>query len=105
MSERLPMGWAETILGEIIQVHSGDGLTKKKMASGGTVPVYGGNGITGYHDKWNINKITIVVGRVGYYCGSVHLTPDHAWVTDNAFITHFSESNIDNKFLFYLINS
>lgn len=105
MSETLPKGWTTTKIGEILQVKSGDGLTKKQMADSGTILVYGGNGITGYHDNYNISEETIVIGRVGYYCGSVHMTPDRAWVTDNAFITRYSESNIDKKFLYYLLNS
>ena len=54
----------------------------------GAIPVYGGNGVTGYHDAYNVSKQTLVIGRVGFYCGSIHVTPEKAWVTDNAFITY-----------------
>jgi len=99
----LPEGWAWTRLGNIVQVSSGDGLTSKNMDSDGTIPVYGGNGITGYHNKYNVNKQTIVIGRVGYYCGSIHLTQERVWVTDNAFITKFPETYIDQGFLIWLL--
>ena len=87
----LPSGWEYQRLGNVIQISSGDGLTSAEMAKNGIYPVYGGNGINGYHDKYNVISKTLVIGRVGYYCGSVHITPDKAWVTDNAFITKFSE--------------
>ena len=61
---------------------------------GGKYPVYGGNGIAGYHSKYNVDKETLVIGRVGYYCGSTHITESYAWVTDNAFITTFYENAI-----------
>lgn len=100
----LPQGWVWVRLGDIISVSSGVGLTKTKMLEGG-IPVYGGNGITGYHNTHNVDRKTIVIGRVGFYCGSVHLTPAKAWVTDNAFITNYSEANIDQQFLVWLLRA
>ena len=99
----LPNGWVQCHLGDIVTISSGDGLTSKQMAVDGNIPVYGGNGITGYHDNWNVDKPTIVIGRVGYYCGSVHITPSLAWVTDNAFITYYSKNNVDTCFLSLLL--
>jgi type I restriction enzyme S subunit len=98
-----PNGWAWARLGQIIYVQSGDGLTAANMKDG-EIPVFGGNGINGYHDQSNVDQQTIVIGRVGYYCGSVHVTPTKAWVTDNAFITHFSPDEIILRFLVLLLN-
>lgn len=98
----IPKGWEWCRLGNILNFSSGDGLTAAQMA-GGDVPVFGGNGINGYHDKANIDSETIVVGRVGANCGAVHKTPARAWVTDNAFITTFSESCLTMDFLVLLL--
>ncbi|MCR4292282.1 MAG: restriction endonuclease subunit S [Candidatus Kuenenia sp.] len=95
----LPEGWVWCRLGELIHILSGDGLTSKEMAKGGEYPVFGGNGINGFHDKYNIAKKTIVIGRVGAQCGSIHVTPDKAWVTDNAFISFFSETFLYESWL------
>jgi len=38
----------------------------------------------------------IIIGRVGYYCGSVYKTDRKAWVTDNALIATIKEPNIFN---------
>ena len=100
----LPDGWALSNLGGIISISSGKGLTKSKMAEG-DIPVFGGNGITGWHNDTNINKETIAIGRVGFYCGSVHLTPAKAWITDNAFVTSFDEDSINQKFLYQLLTN
>ena len=50
----------------------------------GGFPAYGGNGISGYHGKFMFEQPVIVIGRVGVYCGAVHLSEPKSWVTDNA---------------------
>jgi type I restriction enzyme S subunit len=99
----IPHTWVFCRLGDIIKISSGNGLTSANMNKSGTIPVYGGNGITGWHDEGNVAEKTIVIGRVGYYCGSIHVSEEIAWVTDNAFVTQFSTENIYFDFLFWLL--
>lgn len=98
----IPENWCWCRLGEIINIKSGDGLIAHDMKQG-NIPVFGGNGITGYHNASNVHKETVVIGRVGFYCGSIHVTPNEAWVTDNAFITTYPEKQIDRKYLVYVL--
>jgi type I restriction enzyme S subunit len=100
----LPLQWQWSRLGELIYIRSGDGLTKEAMRSG-RIPVFGGNGVTGFHDTPNVREPTIVIGRVGYYCGSIHVTPAQAWVTDNAFVTDFCTEAIAQPFLVLLLTA
>ena len=100
----IPSNWEWCRLGSIINIKSGDGLTSNQMAINGTIPVYGGNGIAGYHDKANIFEKSIVIGRVGFYCGCVHLTQEKAWITDNAFIVTYPKINISQDFLILILN-
>lgn len=111
-SGRLTQEWREekgiansrvTNLGEIIKVSSGKFLPAKSMAKNGKIPVFGGNGITGYHDQANVSVETLVIGRVGFYCGSIHMTPINAWITDNALIVSHDESTALKRFLFYAL--
>lgn len=90
-------------LGDIIRVSSGEMLTKKDMQPG-DIPVYGGNGVSGYHNTGNVTKRTVVIGRVGVYCGSVHITPETAWITDNAFITRYDGDLFDDKYIYWLLS-
>jgi len=101
----VPNNWVWVRLGSIIKVSSGNGLTTSKMNFDGMIPVYGGNGITGTHDLWNIEEPTIVIGRVGFYCGCVHLISEKAWVTDNALIVHFPKKYLLIKYLYWLLNN
>ena len=98
----IPETWKWVRLGEIISIESGNGLTTANMIKG-NIPVYGGNGITGYHNESTIHEKTIVIGRVGYYCGSVHITEPEAWVTDNAFVTKYPKNFIDMLFLVHIL--
>ena len=98
ISFEIPESWCWCRLGDLIQIKSGDGLTSTQMKDG-SIPVYGGNGITGYHNDANIHEETIVIGRVGFYCGSVHLTEKEAWVTDNAFISNYSKTYLNRNYL------
>ena len=100
----VPETWVWVRIGTILSVSSGDSLTGAQMNSAGSIPVYGGNGIAGTHDKWNVCHRTLVIGRVGYYCGATHITEPFAWVTDNAFITHFDEELLQMKWLKFLID-
>ncbi len=74
--------WEMMELKDIIKLSSGQGLTQKDFKEG-EYEVYGGNGVTGYHNKYLLSDRTVVIGRVGAYCGSVHLTSEKCWITDN----------------------
>lgn len=92
-------------LGEIIKVSSGKFLPAKAMVASGGVPVYGGNGVNGFHNESNVHEPTLVIGRVGYYCGSVHLTSDKAWVTDNALLVRHDIASTRQKYLYYALQA
>lgn len=69
----------------------------------GKYPVYGGNGINGFHNEYLIEEPTIVIGRVGAYCGVVHITKAQSWITDNGlYVTTFIR-DIEIKFLSQLL--
>ncbi|MDH6681026.1 type I restriction enzyme S subunit [Rhodococcus sp. LBL1] len=70
-------------LGEVLSLKSGSFLPAKAQ-EGGPYPVFGGNGVNGHHSKYMFEGPKLVIGRVGAYCGAVHLTPPKSWITDNA---------------------
>jgi type I restriction enzyme S subunit len=95
--------WDTKILGEIISVASGKGLTSSQRVNNGLYSVYGGNGKMGNHNKFMFLERKIIIGRVGSYCGNVHITETKSWVTDNAFVVEFDKEIIDFYFLKYLL--
>lgn len=66
----------------------------------GKYPIYGGNGILGYCNEWNYEN-TLVIGRVGAYCGSIHIAKGKCWVSDNA-IAGIPRDNQVLDFNYYL---
>ena len=67
-----------------------------------SVPVFGSNGLIGLANESNSPENTIVIGRVGTYCGSVHYSSESCWVTDNA-IKATAKGDNSSLFLFYLL--
>lgn len=89
----------EPRLCEIARLSSGKFLPSKSMVSTGYVPVYGGNGVNGHHNEAMYSTRQIVIGRVGAYCGVVHVTEEASWVTDNALIVEWDRSCFDMTYL------
>ena len=90
----LPEGWAWTRLASILSLSSGKSIKVRQLTDEGEYPVYGGNGINGTYFDYNVEMNTIIIGRVGYHCGSVYKTTSKAWVTDNALIATVKELKI-----------
>ena len=90
--------WSVCKLQEIISFKNG----KKKPSEKGNIPVYGGNGILGYVNQFNLKK-GIAIGRVGAYCGSVYYSDKECWISDNA-IQAINNTNSDMRFDYYLLN-
>lgn len=76
---------------------------KSIKPSSGDIPIYGGNGILGYSEKYNYNNI-LIIGRVGAYCGSIHYHKEKCWVSDNA-IAGEVKSDYSIDYLYYLMKS
>jgi len=96
--------WEEKKLGECFKLKSGDGLTSKNMSREGNIPVYGGNGIAGSHNEYNLSGSNVIVGRVGALCGNARHINENIWLTDNAFKVINFKYEFDNSFLTYLLN-
>ena len=96
-------GWVCEELSNCIKLKSGDGLTAKKMIAG-DFPVFGGNGIAGYHNKFNLEGENIIIGRVGAQCGNARFIDEKIWLTDNAFKVSEFKYDFDFQFLNYLLN-
>lgn len=100
--------WEWVELGELIALRNGISISNTLVSNRGKYPVCGSNGIYGYTD--NNDKLlfgeTIVVGRVGAYCGNVHYYDVPIWVTDNAIVvTVTNKDKLKTKYLYYFLLS
>ena len=94
-------GWEVKKFEDCYKLASGNGLSAKQIIDG-DYPVYGGNGIVGYHHEYNLDGNNIIIGRVGALCGNVRNVEGKAFITDNAFILTKKIDN-DNVFLLHLL--
>jgi type I restriction enzyme, S subunit len=83
----VPDHWAHARLDSVFALTSGktrppELQDKPQLAF--RFPVYGGNGIMGYASTSLIAFPTVILGRVGEYCGAVHVSHGASWVSDNA---------------------
>lgn len=98
-----PAEWEKVELDQLIKLRNGK--TKPNDISEFRTEeypfsVYGGNGIIGFAQKKLINHETIVIGRVGEYCGSIYDIKKPSWITDNAmFVKEFQKENIKPSYL------
>ena len=80
---KIPADWEVKKLGEVVKLSSGK--TKPILNNGmGQYPVFGGNGIMGYSESYNYTGETVIIGRVGEYCGITRYVDEPCWITDNA---------------------
>lgn len=96
----IPESWRVLPLGTVVKFKSGstrpkdlsDTRTEEKC-----VPVYGGNGIMGFTVQGSSNEKLLTIGRVGAYCGCVHIAEAPNWITDNALYStqFFEDASVD----------
>ncbi len=89
-------GFETKILSDVVNFFNG----KKRPDETGNIPVYGGNGILDYCNDYNTEGESIIIGRVGAYCGNVNYTTQKCWISDNAILAKAKE-DFDSKFLYY----
>lgn len=99
---RVPVEWEVKTLGEVFKLASGKFLSAKNMVDG-DFEVYGGNGISGYHNEFLFKDSKLIIGRVGAKCGCVHKTTPNCWITDNALYISDALIKFNNDFMFNLL--
>lgn len=98
----VPKGWKITRLKYYGTIKSGESITIEEIKDEGTYPVWGGNGLMGYTEKYNESSTSIVIGRVGALCGNVRLLNSPTFVSDNALIFKLFKE-VDAKYMLWLL--
>jgi len=94
--------WEQTTLGDKIELIYGKSLPKRDRVDG-DYPVYGSNGIVGYHNKSLVRGPGIIVGRKGS-CGEVHYSNSDFWPIDTTYYVNLIKKN-NMKFIAYYLSS
>ncbi len=104
----MPESWNLTPCEQIFKLTSG----KKRPNNLSDVPsevkpfpVLGGNGVMGFSDEWYLDKSqSLIIGRVGEYCGAIHIASGKFWVTDNAlYVKEWRNDRADLAFVGFFL--
>ena len=95
-------GWKTMTLGEFAPFTYGKGLPVGKRNPSGVIPVFGSNGIVGYHDSSLTDGPTIIIGRKGTV-GAVHYSPIPCWPIDTTFFITGNDSAL-TRFKYYALS-
>lgn len=92
------MKFEKTNLSEMLNFFNGKAVI---VDADGEYPVYGSNGIIGNSKKY-LYEDSIILGRVGAYCGSVERCKGKFWASDNTIVVRTKEG-YDVDFAYYLL--
>ncbi len=81
----IPLGWEVKKLKHVAILKSGNNLTSENI-NNGNYPVYGGNGLRGYYDKFTHDGDLVLIGRQGALCGNINYAKGKFWATDHAVV-------------------
>jgi restriction endonuclease S subunit len=91
-------GWTAASIGEIANIQQGATLAIGSL-EGGEFPVFGANGIVGFHSAYNFDFEVVALGCRGS-CGSIHLVTSPSWLANNVMaIWPKSKSQSSARFL------
>ncbi|MFM1908338.1 MAG: hypothetical protein RLZZ591_2015 [Pseudomonadota bacterium] len=98
----LPHGWEWVRLGSVFTLEYGSAMPEKSRLHG-DIPVYGSNGIVGFHNESLIQSPSLIVGRKGSV-GAVNMSLSAFWPIDTSYFVT-PPSSIDLRFSYFLFVS
>lgn len=85
-------GWVVATLGEVCNIQQGKTLAISNLGSG-PYPVFGANGVVGYHHEYNFNFEVTALGCRGS-CGTIHYIEEPAFLANNVMALWPRDSSI-----------
>lgn len=81
--------WKTSLMKDVINLHYGQSLSSENRING-EYPVYGSNGIVGFHDEHIVEYDTIIIGRKGS-AGSINLVRGKSFPIDTTFFVEIKK--------------
>ncbi len=88
-----------TVLGNVLRFFNGKSITP---GGNGVYPVYGSNGLIGRSGEYT-HQNSLIIGRVGAYCGSIKYCRTHFWASDNTIVAQPKDVSFEIEFIYYLL--
>ncbi|MDI9357777.1 MAG: restriction endonuclease subunit S [Phycisphaerales bacterium] len=96
---QIPEGWAKLYLNEIFEFKYGANLPTIDFSTDG-FPVYGANGIIGFHSKFNYINSEILISCRGENSGVINVSKEKAFITNNSIVCKY-KFEVDKVFFYY----
>jgi type I restriction enzyme S subunit len=88
----------------MVDIKYGKGLPEKERDTDGKKPVYGSNGIVGYHSQTITQSPVIIIGRKGSV-GAVNFSQSECWPIDTSFYIDVFPEDVNPKWMFYSLRA
>ncbi len=82
----IPAYWEVKRLKFVASLKSGEGITSAEIEENGNYPIYGGNGLRGYVNKFSHEGQYILIGRQGALCGNINYAIGKFWASEHAVV-------------------
>lgn len=95
--------WEQRKLCDVTEeFQSGKFIEAADIEEAGEYPVYGGNGLRGYCNKYNHDGDYALIGRQGALCGNMNYSCGKAYFTEHA-VAVKANAHSNTRFLYYLL--
>jgi type I restriction enzyme S subunit len=97
-----PENWKERKIGDCIELIYGKGLPERQRKKG-NIPVFGSNGIVGFHNEAIVKSPGIIIGRKGSV-GEITFSKLDFWPIDTTYYVQTKQGN-DIGFWYYFLKT
>ena len=96
---KIPEHWKWCRIGEIFTLQAGKNIATGSIQDhpdkDNQYPCYGGNGLRGYVNQFNVNGLHALIGRQGALCGNINFASGEFYATEHAVVVYeYSGTNM-----------
>lgn len=95
----IPDNWDVVRLKDIARLQSGEGITSNDIDEVGDYPVYGGNGLRGYADKYTNDGSYVLIGRQGALCGNINYAKGKFYASEHTVVVYTHDKHENTTWL------
>lgn len=99
----IPIDWDVAPLNSVCKMKSGEGITSSSIDETSNYPVYGGNGLRGYTQRFTHNGNYALIGRQGALCGNVMGVRGKFFASEHAIVVT-ADDKTDIGWLTYVLD-
>jgi len=84
----VPNHWEIKRVKDLGEYQSGEYINATEFDEGNTYPVYGGNSLRGFANKYNTKGDYVLIGRQGALCGNINYGSGKFWSTEHCVVVY-----------------